>query len=131
MSKNDPLAAVYTTGAGGGGGAFFVTGVAVLVGVVVSGTFAGTSRKAAPDSGWAMVRLRAVLSAGGLLACSLGAQANNATVASMKVFIGPLLVWRFRKQQNLCKLRAVRSSPLITGSSGTPASAPAASSRAG
>src|SRR2546427_11188142 len=96
MSRKEPLPAVYTTGAGGAGGTFLVTCTGVLgigvVGALTTGVFDGTSRSAAPDSGWAIVRLRAVLSAGGLLACSLGAQASNATVASVKVFIGPLLV---------------------------------------
>src|SRR2546427_1615219 len=96
MSRKEPLPAVYTTGAGGAGGTFLVTCTGVLgvgvVGALTTGVFDGTSRSAAPDSGWAIVRLRAVLSAGGLLACSLGAQAHNAAVASMNVFIGPLLV---------------------------------------
>src|SRR6266576_5551524 len=98
MSRKEPLPAVYTTGAGGGGGTLLVTCVAALVGfgvgLVVSGTLAGTSRSAAPDSGWAIVRLRAVLSAPGLFASSPLAQASNAAVATAaaRIFIGPLRV---------------------------------------
>src|SRR5258708_32941708 len=88
MSRNEPLAAVYTTDAGGGG-AFGVTCTGVLVrvrtggafGVVVAGTLDPTSRSAAPDSGCAIVRLRAVLSAPGLFAWSPWAQATSPTVA--------------------------------------------------
>src|SRR5689334_5708885 len=94
MSRKVPLPAVYTTGAAGGGGTFLATCVAVLAGCVVgaatSGVFAGTSRSAAPDSGWAIVRLRAVLSAPGLFASSPLAQASNAAVATAaaRIFMG-------------------------------------------
>src|SRR6266567_2517466 len=92
MSRKEPLPAVYTTGAAGGGGVFFVSGVGVLVST--TGALAGTSRSAAPDSGWAIVRLRAVLSAPGLFASSPLAQASNAAVATAaaRIFIGSLRV---------------------------------------
>src|SRR5258708_2421520 len=138
MSRNEPLAAVYTTDAGGGG-AFGVTCTGVLVrvrtggafGVVVAGTLDPTSRSAAPDSGCAIVRLRAVLSAPGLFAWSPLAQASSPTVASAaaRVFMGPPGL-SFPEQQNLCKLAAARSSQATAGSGGSAASGPAASWRA-